>query len=109
MPPLPGWLGYAVAIVTQVGIPTVFACVLLWFVLTGLATTLRHIEDLEDERATILGGMQSRLVEMQAKLVDSLDRQTAEMVRLLDANVQANQAIAAKINQIGARKPPEPH
>jgi len=109
MPPLPGWVGYAVTIVTQVGIPTVFACVLLWFVLTGLASTLKHIEELEDERATILGGMQSRLVEMQAKLVDSLDRQTAEMVRLLDANVAANQAIAAKINQIGTRKPPEQH
>jgi hypothetical protein len=32
-PPLPGWLGSAVQVTTQVGIPTVFAMVLLWYVL----------------------------------------------------------------------------
>jgi hypothetical protein len=42
-PPLPGWIGSAVQVTTQVGIPTVFAMVLLWYVLFKFEASMDKI------------------------------------------------------------------
>src|SRR5262245_35462977 len=60
--PLPGWLGPIVTVTTQVGVPTVIAGVLLWFVLFRLDTTLKVIERSEDDRVRVIAAIQDTMV-----------------------------------------------
>lgn len=80
---LPGWTGSAATLVTQVGVPTVVAGVLLWFVLFRLDTTLNQIEVAEQERIKIL-------MSMQATLITALEKQTASFEAAIQENIKAN-------------------
>jgi hypothetical protein len=80
---LPGWTGSAATLVTQVGVPTVVAGVLLWFVLFRLDTTLNQIEVAEQERIRIL-------MSMQDTLVAALERQSVSFEAAIQENIKAN-------------------
>lgn len=91
-PPLPGWLGSVVQVTTQVGVPTVFAGVLLWFVLFKVGATLEVIEQGEEERTKIIAAMQDTLVA-------ALDRQAGRFEKAIYDNIQANKDMAAIAHQ----------
>jgi len=91
-PPLPGWLGPIVTITTQVGVPTVVAGVLLYFVLFRLDTTLKIIEHSEEDRVRIIAAMQDTVVA-------ALDRQTERFEKAMRENIDANKLIAAQIDR----------
>jgi len=74
------WLDPFLQIATQLGVPTVFAGVLLWFVLFKVGGTLENIEDNEIQRTKLLTSMQETFVtavqqqsEMSAKLIAKLE------------------------------------
>jgi hypothetical protein len=90
--PLPGWLGPIVTITTQVGVPTVIAGVLLWFVLFRLDTTLRIIEHSEEDRVQIL-------VAMQDTLNAALDRTATRFEQAIADNMATNQRIADRLER----------
>lgn len=87
--PLPGWLGPIVTVTTQVGVPTVIAGVLLWFVLFRLDTTLKIIEQSEEDRVQIIAAMQDTVVA-------ALDRQAARYEKAIHDNIEANKLLAAQ-------------
>lgn len=89
---LPGWLGPVATLTTQVGVPTMVAAVLLWFVLFRMDTTLRIIESAESDRVKIIATMQE-------SVLNALDRQTQATVQAMRDNVTANQAIAAEMKE----------
>jgi hypothetical protein len=72
----PAWLAPLVTITTQLGVPTVFAGVLLWFVLFKVGGTLEKIEDNELERTKLL-------VNMQELFVSAVQRQSEASAKLL--------------------------
>lgn len=94
--PLPGWLGSAVQVTTQVGVPTVFAAVLLWFLLTRMDTTMRVIQTEEENRTKIVAAMQDTLVA-------TLDRQTKSFEDAIKENIRANRELF-----LGTQHPPRP-
>jgi hypothetical protein len=59
---MPTWLNPLVTITTQLGVPTVFAGVLLWFVLFKVGGTLDKIEQNELDRTKLLATMQEAVV-----------------------------------------------
>jgi hypothetical protein len=85
--PLPGWLGPVVTLITQVGVPTVVAGVLLWFVLFRLDMTLRQIEVAEAERVKIL-------LRLEDSFVEALERQNVRFETVVRENIQANRDLA---------------
>jgi hypothetical protein len=93
--PLPGWLGPVVQLTTQVGIPTVFAAVLLWFVLFRLDTALKVIEQSENARVAIIRAVQETLT-------DHMDRQGDVFERVMRENIKANQENADRIERLFA-------
>jgi hypothetical protein len=97
---LPSWLGPIVQITTQVGVPTVIAGVLLWFVLFRLDTTLRVIEQSEEDRVKIIAAVQD-------SVVAALDRQTRAFEKAIDENIQANRMIATQLAPV-LRPPRDP-
>ena len=96
--PLPGWLGSAVAVTTQVGVPTVFAAVLLWFVLTRVNGTLVNIEEGEVRRTQLLE-------QTQRTFIDSIERQTLRFEQAIDKNITVNRELAERYH----RPPPPQH
>lgn len=71
----PSWLAPLVSVTTQLGVPTVFAGVLLWFVLFKVGATLETIEQNEIDRTKLLLSMQESFVaavQQQAQLSDKL-------------------------------------
>jgi hypothetical protein len=98
-PPLPGWLGPIVTITTQVGVPTVIAGVLLWFVLFRLDTTLQLIERSEEDRVRIIAAVQD-------SIVAALDRQTHAFEQAIQDNIRANERLAS---QVRGGRPVAPH
>jgi hypothetical protein len=54
---MPGWLAPLAQFTSTVGVPTVFAMILLWFVLTRLDTTLKVVEDQEEARTLVVEKM----------------------------------------------------
>jgi hypothetical protein len=91
--PLPGWLGPVVQLTTQVGIPTVFAGVLLWFVLFRLDTALKVIEQSENARVEIIRAVQETLTE-------HMGRQSEVFERVMRENVAANRENADRIERL---------
>ena len=78
--PLPGWLGSVVQVTTQVGVPTVFAGVLLWFVLFRVGETLDVIEKSELERIRVM--------------VSALDKHAERFEAAIDSTIEANRLLA---------------
>lgn len=91
-PPLPGWLGPIVTITTQVGVPTVVAGVLLWFVLTRVDNTMQVIQEEEESRTRIVAAMQDTMIA-------AFDRQTKSFVDAIADNIRANQQVADQQHQ----------
>jgi hypothetical protein len=87
--PLPGWLGPVVTLTTQVGVPTVIAGVLLYFVLFRLDTTLKIIEQSEEDRVKIIAAVQD-------SIVAALDRQTQAFDRAIKENIEANKMLSER-------------
>jgi hypothetical protein len=92
-PPLPGWLGSVVQITTQVGVPTVFAGILLWFVLFRMDATLRVIEQSEDARTKLITAVQEALA-------THMDRQGELFERAMQENIQANKENADRFERL---------
>ena len=88
----PAWLQPLIDLTTKVGVPTVLAGVLLWFVLTRLDTTFQVIQKSEEERLRLL-------VAMQNTLVQALDRQTDKFTEAMRYNTDANKEIAAILSK----------
>ena len=87
--PLPLWLAPVVQITTQVGVPTVFAGILLYFVLFRLDTALKIIEKSEEDRVQVVAAMQDTLVA-------ALDRQADRFEKTIRENIAANKDLAAR-------------
>jgi hypothetical protein len=91
---LPGWLAPVLQAIGTLGVPTVIAGVLLYFVLFRLDVTLRVIEDSEDRR---LGA----IVSIKDSFTNSIDMQTRTFEKALDRQTDAfKQAIQANITAI---------
>lgn len=88
-PPLPGWLGSAVQVTTQVGVPTVFAAVLLYFVLFRVTATLEVIQKNEDRRTEMLATVQKAFAE-------SITQQTAAFEAAIRENIAVNRELAER-------------
>jgi hypothetical protein len=91
--PLPGWLGSAVQITTQVGIPTVFAIVLLWWVLFKFEGSMEKIGERLERNAESVAGF----TEVQSEQLLELQKQTRALEDI------------ARANQPQPYKPPAPH
>jgi hypothetical protein len=83
-----------VQITTQVGVPTVFAGILLYFVLFRLDTALKVIERSEEDRVKII-------VAVQDNIVAALDRQNKAFEEAIRANIDANKTLAEKYDRFG--------
>jgi hypothetical protein len=92
--PLPGWLGPVVTLTTQVGVPTVIAGVLLWFVLFRLDTTLHQIEEAEEARVKILAAMQDTTLAAFERLGDRFEQ-------VVKDNIAANKDLADRYHGRG--------
>jgi hypothetical protein len=90
---LPSWLQPLAAIITQVGVPTVIAMVLLYFVLTNVSGALQKIQEQEDLRTTFVAQMQKDLIlslNTQTEIFKgALDAQTGAFDRAIDRNIAA--------------------
>jgi hypothetical protein len=95
--PLPGWLGPIVQITTQVGIPTVFAGILLWFVLFRLDTALKVIEQSEDARTEIIAALKDTIT-------TTMERQTTAFEQAIRDNIKANHENAERIERLFAAR-----
>lgn len=69
------------------GVPTVFAGVLLYFVLFKVGNTLEVIEQGEKERTAIIAAMQDTLV-------SALDKQADRFERAIESNIKANEKMS---------------
>jgi hypothetical protein len=87
--PLPGWLGPIVTLITQVGVPTVMAGVLLYFVLFRLDYALDQIEEAERGRVQMIAAMQD-------STVAALDRLGERFEKTIALNIQANRELAER-------------
>jgi hypothetical protein len=85
--PLPGWLGPVVTLTTQVGVPTVVAGVLLWFVLFRIDGAMKDIQEQEDARTKLVAAMQE-------SVIAALERNADRFEKAIDKNISINQAIA---------------
>jgi hypothetical protein len=84
---LPGWLGPIVTVTTQVGVPTVIAGVLLWFVLFKMGGTLDLIQHQEEDRTRIVAAMQDSFIAALGKQNDAFDKS-------MQRNIEANKMMA---------------
>ena len=84
---LPGWLGPIVTVTTQLGVPTVLAGVLLWFVLFKMGGTLDMMMHEEEDRTRIVSAMQDSFIK-------SLERQNEAFDKSMQRNIDANKLMA---------------
>lgn len=98
-PPLPGWIGLVVQLTTQVGIPTVFALVLLWFVLTRLDKALSVIETQEEARTTVVERMGDTFIA-------GLDKQASRFEQAIKENIAVNRELAERYHGGRPREQP---
>ena len=96
--PLPSWITPWVAVVTQVGVPTVFAGVLLWFVLTKVGGAVDVIAAGESARTKIL-------LDTQMSFLAALEAQTTRFEKAIDKNIEANREIIRQHLEATQRHP----
>lgn len=94
---LPGWLGPVVTLTTQVGVPTVVAGVLLWFVLVRVDGAMHEMLKADAERTQIIAAMQD-------KLIQALDQQSQKFEQAIALNIQTNKDLADRYHR-GAQQP----
>jgi len=90
---MPAWLGPVVTLTTQVGVPTVVAGVLLWFVLTRVDGAMQEVQRQEDYRTV-------KVAEMQAALIEALDRQNERFDQAIEKNIAQNEAHAVRLERV---------
>ena len=97
-PPIPGyaWVDTAARLVTTVGVPTVFAAYLLWFVTTRVGATLEVIEANEQARTKMLQ-------ETQNVFVTAIEGQTVRFEQALKENRDVGRELILTV-QKGAPK-----
>jgi len=88
-PAQPAWLQPLITVTTQLGVPTVIAGVLLWFVLARVDGTLKLIQEQEDARTKIM-------LTMQESMAAALDRLGTRVDDAIHENIKANQDLAAR-------------
>jgi hypothetical protein len=88
-PQLPGWLGPLVTITTQVGVPTVVAGVLLWFVLFRIDGAMKDIQEQEDTRTRMVAAMQDAVIA-------ALERNADRFEKAIDKNIAFNQTLVER-------------
>ena len=96
---LPGWLGPVVTLTTQVGVPTVVAGVLLYFVLFRMDGYLKNMQRADDDRVKIIAAMQD-------SMISALDRLGNRFDTAIKENIQANRDLAYQA-QLYASEPPQ--
>jgi hypothetical protein len=94
--PLPGWLGPVITLTTQVGVPTVVAGVLLWFVLFRIDGAMKDIQEQEDTRTRLVAAMQD-------SVIAALERNADRFEKAIDKNISINQAIADRYRETPPR------
>jgi len=96
--PVAGWLAPLIQVATQFGVSTVFAGILLWFVLTKMTSVLYSIEKWEEERTRVLNAS-------QAQIMAALEKQSASFEKAIQMNIEANQRLADRYYGPSARPP----
>jgi hypothetical protein len=94
---LPAWLGPIVSVTTQFGVPTVFAAVLLWFVLFKVDGAMRAIQEGEETRTKIIAAMQDTLVA-------ALNKQTDRFEEAIQGNIAVNKELWARLERMMERQ-----
>lgn len=89
---IPGWVDAAAKLTTTVGVPTVFAAVLLYFVLVNVHDTLQVIENNEEARTRLLA-------ETQAAFIAAIDRSAERFEIAINGNIKANEKMAEIAHQ----------
>jgi hypothetical protein len=95
---VPAWIAPWVAVTTQVGVPTVFAGVLLWFVLTKVGGAMDTIAAGESARTKIL-------LDTQQSFLAALEHQTDRFEKAIDKNIEANREIIRQHLEATQRRP----
>jgi hypothetical protein len=102
---LPGWLGPVVTLTTQVGVPTVVAGVLLYFVLFRMDGYLKNMQRADDDRVKIIAAMQD-------SMISALDRLGTRFDTAIKENIQVNKDLAYQARLYESdptqRRPPPP-
>jgi hypothetical protein len=70
-----GWVDVVLRAITTVGFPVVVACALLWFVLARFQATVELISG----RMAHTTAVAEQLIDVQAREIDELEKQTAEL------------------------------
>lgn len=86
---MPGWLQAAAQLTTTVGVPTVFAAYLLWFVTTRVGATLEVIESNERVRTKLIE-------DTQAAFVMAIERSADRFDKAIDKNIAVNRELAER-------------
>ncbi len=94
--PLPAWLGPVVTLTTQVGVPTVVAGVLLWFVLFRIDGAMKDIQEQEDTRTRMVAAMQD-------SVIAALERNADRFEQAIDKNMRLNQDLAERYHATSPR------
>jgi hypothetical protein len=102
-PGVPGWLQPVVQVTTTLGVPTVFAGILLWFVLTRVGGTLDQMRKNDEDRMRMLAAMQDTLIATLNRQTETYEKalavQTDKFVAAVNANIATNQGIAAQMDR----------
>jgi hypothetical protein len=96
-PGLPAWLAPVVQLTAWLGVPTMFAGILLWFVLTQVGSAMSTIQRAEDERI-------KAVLAMQQALVTTIERQTDRFEKAMDENIKVNRELAERYHGGRARE-----
>jgi hypothetical protein len=86
-----GWVDVVLRAITTVGFPVVVACALLWFVLARFQATVELISG----RMAHTTAVAEQLIDVQAREIDELEKQTAE----LQQQTQTLRAISDKLER----------
>jgi hypothetical protein len=97
---MPGWLQPVVQLTTTLGLPTVFAGVLLWFVLSRVGTAMERIEHNEVLRTQLLTAIQTSFIQaidrQTIAFEQAIARQTVAFEAAIEENVKVNRELAER-------------
>ena len=98
---IPPWLGWAIHVISTLGISTLFAVLLLWFTLTRFDRTVEVIQHNEEARTKLL-------VDLGAQFVAASERQSDRFDRAIEENIRANRTFLETILLGRRAAPPVP-
>jgi hypothetical protein len=106
---VPAWIQTVSGLVTTVGVPTVVAGVLLWFMLTRVDTALRQIQAEEDRRTQFVAAMQKDLIETLTDQTTRFEAAIEKNAQVVERNVRANEDQTRLLTQLLATRKGPPH